>query len=481
MKYNYINILILLATALILLVPASAAGEYRFDFATQVAGDGSSYTKHWSDTYPPDPKADIIIYSAAYNMSYKRMSAVSFLYVVYDPMNNIVAVEKIDSFKRSYDPNIVYYTLHPQSDWIEGNYRVKILVYDRIDRDAFDEKIISDPFGIGVDPDKYKTFYETGGNAEDIGVLLQLGNPVANAVLNFKIDKSASLYPPDRFLLHDVRFVDNDTERVIGENLKIEVKVDNNYKDDGTIKLAMLVDNSLVSTRDVTVKGLSTSTVTFSAKAGKTGTFKLHFGADTSDMKQRDAELVFSIKNESDATKLDVPKITITGMNLDKEFASPGENVTVSVTANNNGKVGSKTITVYSNRAPVGTSEVYLQYLEEKTVQIPINLESTGINRITVSDAPQLFRNVFVQEAGASAQPNPIVERVTENPLRLSALMVFLVFAGTLYYIRKRLMDEETVIKAEIVSEEAKGKGIFSISDKLSNDLKNLLKRKPRS
>src|SRR5574341_929989 len=109
--------------------PASAQGEFRFDFATRVAGI-DNYTKHWSNTYPPDPKADIIIYSYAANASYKRMSALNFLYVVYDPRDNVVAVDKIDSFKRSYDPNVVHYTLHPGSDWVEGTYKVRIIVYD---------------------------------------------------------------------------------------------------------------------------------------------------------------------------------------------------------------------------------------------------------------------------------------------------------------------------------------------------------------
>ncbi len=419
---------------------ASALGEFKFDFATQVAGN--NYTKHWSDIYPPDPKADIIIYSAAYDTSYKRMSALGFLYVVYDPLDNIVAVEKISSFKRSYEPNVVYYTLHPESDWIEGTYKVRIIVYDMIDHEAFDEKIAKDPFAIGIDPDKYKTFYETGTNAQDLGVMQSLGNPIAQTVLNFKIDKSASLYPPDRFLLHDVQFVDNNTERIIGESLKIEVKIDNNYKDDGTVKLAMLVDNSLVSTQDVTVKGLSTSTVMFDAKAGKIGTFKLHFGADTPDVKYRNAELMFSIKNETDSTRLDIPKITITGMNIDKEFIGMGDNVTVSVTAINNGKTGSKTITVYSNRVPVGSADVELQYLEEKTVEIPLKLENTGINKITVSDAPQLFRNVFVEEAQV-AQDNPIMGRIKENPLKLSMVVVFIMFAATLYYVRNKLRIDQ--------------------------------------
>ena len=388
----------ILIFALVLLSPfASAKGEFLFDFAAKVTD--SNYTKHWSNAYPPDPKAEIIIYSEAKNMSYKRLSALGFLYVVYDPLDNIVAVEKISSFKRSYDPNIVYFILHPKTDWIEGNYKVNVLVYDMVDREAFDENITNNPFGIGIDPEKYKIFYDTGANAKDLGVVMNLGDPVVQAVLNFKIDKKVTLYPPDRFLLHDIRFIDNSTERIFGERLQIEVKIDNNYKDDGDIKLAMLVDNNLAGTKEVTVKGLSTSTVLFEAKAAKLGNFKLHFGADTPDMKFSNAELMFTIKNETDSTRLESSQIKITGMNVNKEFAAINENVTVSVTAINNGKTGSKNVTVYSNRFPVGFGEIQLQYLEEKTIEIPVNLKGMGINKITVSDAPQLFRNVFVQEA----------------------------------------------------------------------------------
>ncbi len=460
---------------------ASALGEFKFDFAAKVGGPGN-YTKHWSSTYPPDPKADIIIYSEADNVNYKRMSALSFLYVVYDPFDNVVAVQKLDSFKMSYEPSVVYYTLHPQPDWIEGNYKVRIIIYDRIDREAYDDNITKDPFGIGNDPDTYKTFYETGANAQNMGVLFNRGIPVAQAVLNFKIDKSASLYPPDRFLLHDVRFIDNNTERILGEKLKIEVKIDNNYKDDGTVKLAMLVDNSLVSTQDITVKGLSTSTVLFDAKAGKTGTYKLHFGVDTPDMKYRNAELTFSIKNETDAAKLEEPQISITGMNVNKEFVPVGANVTVSVTAINNGKSGKKIITVYSNRVPVGSSELSIQYLEEKTIDIPISLETMGINKITVSDAPQLFRNVFVQEGGAGTQDNPILSRLKDSPLKVSVVIVFIVFAGTLYYVRKKLKEEDSPagIPAQATTDIPGKNRLSDLKMKLTNKVKNMVKRKTR-
>lgn len=438
------KIIIFVIPMLILIIlgqQASASGEFKFDIASKVAGP-ENYTRHWSFAYPPDPKADIIIYAAAYNLSYKRLTALSFLFVVYDPQDNIVAVQKIDSFARSYAPAVTYYTLHPNKDWIEGNYKVRIIIYDKVDREAYDENTTSDPFGIGYDADKYKTFYETGANAKELGVLLSLGSPVAQGVMNFKIDKSVTLYPPDRFLLHDARFIDDSTERVIGEKLQIEVQIDNNYKDDGTINLAMLVDNNLVSTQEVTVKGLSSSIVKFDAKAGKTGTFKLHFGADTPDMKYQNAELTFSIKNASESPRLDSPKITITGMNVNKEFVGVGENVTVSVSAINNGMDGNKTITVYSNRVPIGSSETRLRYLEEKNIEIPVKLENIGINKITVSDEPQLFRNVFVQEAGASAsKDNLIISRIKENPLKISMVLVFVVFAGTLYYVRNRLKE----------------------------------------
>ncbi len=467
-------------TLMLSIQQVSAAGEFKFDFATTVAGI-DNYTRHWSNTYPPDPKANIIIYSYAGNLSYKRLSAVGFMYVVYDPQDNIVAVEKMSSFQRSYQPNVVYYTLHPQSDWIEGTYKVKIVIYDQINKDAWEE-IKTDPTGIISDPDKYKQFYETGANAKDLGVLKDIGDPVAQAVLNFQISKSASLYPPDRFLLHDVRFADNTTERIMGERLKIEVQIDNKYLDDGTFKLAMLVDNNIVSSQDVTIKGLNTSKVIFEAKAGKTGTFKLHFGANIPDVKYKDAELTFSIKNETETTRLDTPKIEVTGMNVNKEFAAIGSNITVSVTAINNGKIGNKTITVYSNRVPVGSAELNMQYLEEKTIEIPVVMKNMGINRITVSDAPQLFRNVFVQESeGSPLDENPIMTRLKDNPLKVSAVFVFMVFGGTLYYLRKRLFGEDTLaveaaveVPVKVTADKPKKNMLSGIREHLASKIKNI-------
>ncbi len=443
-KRGAVIVCLMIFAFILFLQPASAA-DFKFDIVAKLAGS-DNYTKHWSDIFPPDPKADIIIYSVAYNAAYKRMSDLDFLYVVYDPMGNIVSVGHQESFNVSYDPVVVYYTINPKSDWMEGAYRVRIQVYDRIDRQALDNfsnGLTGNLSAIMNDPDTYKTFFETGSNAGAEGVLDTPGTMIAQADLNFKIDKSVTIYPPDRFLLHDVRFTDNTNDRILGEKLQVEVKIDNNYKDDGTVKLAMLVDNNLVSTQDVDVKGFSTSTVLFDAKAGKEGTFKLHFGADTPDVKYKNAELTFTIKSEAESTRLDAPKIDITAMNVDKEFVSAGENATVSVTATNNGKTGNITITVYSNQVPVGSAEVQLQYLEGKTVQIPIVLKNTGINKITVSDAPSLFRNVFVQEPESSITTNPVVKRLQDNPLKVSMIAVFLVFGGVLYSIRKRLLADE--------------------------------------
>lgn len=492
MKYLIISILILL-----LFTPvASSQGEFIFDIVTSVQKDNTvqkdnAYVKHWSATYPPDPNAEIIIYSEAKNMAYKRLSALGFIYVVYDPMNNIVAVEKISSFKRSYDPNIVYYTLHPKTDWIEGNYNVKIVVFDMVNREAYDENVSSDPFAIGIDPEKYKIFYDTGANADKLGVLRTLGDPVVRAVLNFKIDKAVTIYPPDRLILHDARFVDNSTDRIIGEKLEIEVQIDNNYKDEAQIKLAMLVDNNLVTAKEISVDGLSNSTVTFSAKASKLGTFKLSFGADTPDVKYRNAELMFTIKNETESTRLsDLPQIKITGMNVNKEFVGAGENVTVSVNAINNGKSGNKTITVYSNRVAIGSSEIHLQYLEEKTVEIPVKLKSMGINKITVTDAPALFRNVFVQEAETSMLgPNSVLTRIKENSLKVSIMVVFLLFAGMLYYVRNKLKEETLVIApSNGITDKLTENSFWDLKDKMSikmdkltSKMKDILKKKPRT
>jgi len=479
--------IIFLTFVLILITPfVSAQGEYLFDIASKIGEN--NYSKHWSNTYPPDPKAEIIIYSAAINTSYKRLSALGFLYVVYDPYDNIVAVEKITSFKRSYDSNIVYYTLHPKADWIEGNYKINILVYDMVDREALDENISTNPFGIGIDPEKYKIFYDTGANAKDLGVIKNIGDTVVRAVLNFRIDKKVSLYPPDRFLLHDVRFIDNTTDRIIGERLNIEVKIDNNYKDDGNIKLAMLVDNSLVTTKDIIITGLNTSTIAFDAKASKLGTFKLHFGADTPDLKYRNAELTFTIKNEGESTKLELPKIEITGMNVNKEFVGIGENVTVTVTLINNGKTGNKTITVYSNRVPIGTTETVLNYLEEKTIEMPVNLKNVGINKITVSDSPQLFRNVFVQDGETSTMgTNSIITRLKENALKVSIVVVFLLFAGMLYYVRNKLKEEPLINESSpgIMDDDAEN-SLSGLKDEITNKMyelkstmKDILKKKP--
>jgi len=197
---------------------------------------------------------------------------------------------------------------------------------------------------------------------------------------------------------------------------------------------------------------------------------------------------MFTIKNESESTRIELTQVKITGMNVNKEFSAINENVTVSVTAINNGKTGSKNITVYSNRFPVGFAEIQLQYLEEKTFEIPVNLKGMGINKITVSDAPQLFRNVFVQEAGAVASTDELnlFGRIKENILKVSIVVVFLVFAVILYYVRNKLKDE-SIIKVPSqgsIDDDAENSlsglkhELTNKMDELSSKMKDLMKKK---
>jgi len=157
-------------------------------------------------------------------------------------------------------------------------------------------------------------------------------------------------------------------------------------------------------------------------------------------------------------------------MNVNKEFVSMGENVTVSVSAINNAKTGKQKLTVYANNAPVGSTEINLEYLEQKTVEIPIVLKSNGLNKITISSAPQLFRNVFVQEEQGITN-NIVIEKIKGNSLKVSILIVFLLFAGMLYYVRNKLKEETPI--------EAHDHGIMNKhAENNTSDLKNKLNRK---
>lgn len=80
-RYDIMITSILLIINLILFTnPVQALGDFKFDFAAKITGP-DNFTKHWSNIYPPDPRATIIIYSYTGNISFKRMSAISYVYV----------------------------------------------------------------------------------------------------------------------------------------------------------------------------------------------------------------------------------------------------------------------------------------------------------------------------------------------------------------------------------------------------------------
>ncbi|MCX9012912.1 MAG: hypothetical protein OIN66_17560, partial [Candidatus Methanoperedens sp.] len=106
--------------------------------------------------------------------------------------------------------------------------------------------------------------------------------------------------------------------------------------------------------------------------------------------------------------------------------------------------------------------------------------------KITVSDAPQLFRNVFVQESeGApAAQENPIVKRLKENPLKVSAVIVFMLFGVTLYYLRRRLFEDITYsVDTPVAADKPKGNILSGTKEYLASKIqsvKKVIDKKPK-
>jgi hypothetical protein len=75
------------------------------------------------------------------------------------------------------------------------------------------------------------------------------------------------------------------------------------------------------------------------------------------------------------------------------------------------------------------------------------------------------------------------MNRLKDNPLKVSAVFVFMVFGGTLYYLRKRLFWEDTLpveVPVKVAADKPKKKMLSGIRNYLASKIQRIKKVKDK-
>jgi hypothetical protein len=86
------------------------------------------------------PGDTVNVYTEMRGVNYKGFILVDFVFIIVDPLGNVVSIDRMDTRYRTYnDTAYVVYTKEIPSWWWYGKYRIKIAAYNRINKARISE------------------------------------------------------------------------------------------------------------------------------------------------------------------------------------------------------------------------------------------------------------------------------------------------------------------------------------------------------
>ena len=233
------------------------------------------------------------VYAEMKDVNHKGFVRVDFVFVIKDPKEYPVAMDKLEVRRRDYESDAyVLYTKKIPNWWLYGTYELDIYAYDRIDdskvrqiKEDFESKSItkiieSDEF------DDYKGFFESGSDEDGIDIEKPLSDSKReHRTLTFSVVSEEELRRIERarvapspapakprFVVMDVRT--SAFEIQPGESIYVYVVVKNEGAS-GTDTISLFLNDKKYADATVSLKENATITVPFEVKLYEEGFYKI--------------------------------------------------------------------------------------------------------------------------------------------------------------------------------------------------------------
>ena len=230
------------------------------------------------------------VYAEMKDVNHKGFVRVDFVFVIKDPKEYPVAMDKLEVRRRDYESDAyVLYTKKIPNWWLYGTYELDIYAYDRVDeskireiKNDFEEKSITEIIESG-EYDDYKSFFESGSG-------MDIEKPLSDSkrehrTLFFsvvseeelrRIERARAVPSPTpakpRFVVMDVRT--SAFEIQPGESIYVYVVVKNEGVS-GTDNISLFLNDKKYADATVTLKENATITVPFEVKLYEEGFYKI--------------------------------------------------------------------------------------------------------------------------------------------------------------------------------------------------------------
>lgn len=232
------------------------------------------------------------VYTEMSDVNYEGFVFVEFVFIIEDPRGNVVSMDRMAVERRDYvDDVYVVYTKKIPSWWLYGKYNLEISAYDRINKAKIREleriveetRTLDDLLDDNDDFEDLEGFFESGADADDIGVLKSFSDSEREKTrISFYVRRAEDITPAESaeakriteqgFTITGLG-IDKFTVKP-GEPVSISVTVENRGVR-GTEKVTVVINGEKEAEESVTLGSMESKTLHFSVKKDLPGTYKV--------------------------------------------------------------------------------------------------------------------------------------------------------------------------------------------------------------
>lgn len=432
--YKYLPILVVVSIFLFTPINSFGLGNGYARIVYNVSGL-QDYQLHWNDRFPPG--ALLMIYAEANGVNHRRAVGVDYIFIVKDSSDNIVDTAVYENLYQDYRDNDFATYIRPIGNgWDDGTYTAEVHIFDLLN-DTVMEQYYENVTGALLNetpvPDIPYMNRTNITNNPDI-----LNQQYKKIVQTFYVDKYADKYPANRFVIENMSL--NSETIAQGEPVQINVDVTNNFYDTGSISADIVLDNNTVENTTMDIGPFSTRNMVIIIPADITKT--LAYGSHVIEIVPTSNDTIgFNLRTTLNIANVEIvtpTQINYIDIQTDKLTVKPNETLNITVTIENKGKAGSRSIGLSINNIPVGEKNISLNFSEKKEVNFTISEKEIGEYRATVSNT-NLSKIFFVEEAVVVPEVTPQTPIANQIPKVFIIIVLSILFA-LIYIIRKKIV-----------------------------------------
>lgn len=421
---------------LIIVVPAAGVDGYS-RMVYNVSGL-QNYSLHWNDRFPPDSNASI--YVEANGVNHRRLVGVDYIFIIRDSNFNIVDTEVKESRHSNYDNNdFTVFSRLINDSWEDGYYTTQIHIYDLLNDSLAEEYYENVTRTLVYETNESDTLpdipYMNRGFIINHSELDAAQHKVI--IQRFWVDRYADKYPVNRFAVENLSL--QSISVAPNETTNVSVDLINNFYDNGTVLLDILLDGEKVNNLSIDIGAYSSKQINFNISSEKIGKHDIEIIPLSKNTMGYGLSTSFEVSEQ----EIKIPAIfDYKDIMIDNLSVEPNQSVTITVTVENKGRSGSMPVSLLVNDVPEIEQTVYLNFSEEKDVKFNITKQDIGEYRVSLNNS-KLVKIFFVATKEAVPEQKGVVEEKKISKiysiLGLSILVILMIIARM--YLRKKIKN----------------------------------------